>query len=286
MASSSIRVTLDTPTQLGSSSNALARVLQIARSPWMARITALALFLGAWQWASVSFETLLMPSIGEVVTAVWALAETGVVVESFTVSLVRLAIGFSATVVLGMVVGIAVGRYRLVEAALHDFVVIGISFPYLITALLCAMWFGWDGISPILILIISAIPYVILNMSEGVKAVDKRLVDMARAYGASERSILRHVVLPTTYPFLFAALRMTFSVGWRALIMGEVFAATMGAGNKLSFYWSVGNAAEVVAMAVYFAIFAQLMERLFARMSNRVFRWRPDSVRTTSTSGT
>ena len=253
-------------------------VLLFLRNSWVARITALVLFMGAWQWTSASVETLYVPTIGEVASATWGLARDGVIVDQFKVSLLRLLAGFVVTVPLGMVIGVVVGRYRWVEAALHDFIVIGITFPYLITALLVAMWFGFDGVGPTIIMVTAAIPYVILNVSEGVKAVDKGLVDIARAYGVSETRIVRHIILPTTYTFLFAALRLAFSVGWRALIMGEVFAATVGAGTKLSFYWGVGREAEVVAMGLYFAIFALLMERVFAATSARVFRWRPTSV--------
>ena len=248
----------------------------------MARTTAILLVLAVWHWGLAAFGSLVVPTIGSVAKAVWHLAEDGVVVEAFGVSLARLAVGFVVTVILGVVVGVAVGRFRLVEVALHDFVVIGVTWPYLITALLVAIWLGFDGIGPTLVMVTAGVPFVILNTAAGVKSVDKRLVDMARSYGVPERRILRHVILPTTFPFLFAAMRLTFSVGWRALIMAEVFAATVGAGNKISHYWSTSQEEMVVAMGLYFAVFALIMERIFVMMSNRAFRWRVSSVGSTA----
>ncbi len=72
----------------------------------------------------------------------WEQLRDGTLVEAFSVSLLRLAIGFALALVVGSIVGLAMGLSSRVEAMLHDFVVVGLTFPYLIWGLLVAMWFG------------------------------------------------------------------------------------------------------------------------------------------------
>jgi NitT/TauT family transport system permease protein len=177
------------------------------------------------------------------------------------------------------VVGVAVGVFRHVDAFLHDFLVAGVTFPYLITALLVAMWFGYGDRGPVIVLVVTALPFVAINVAEGVKCVDRDLVDMARSYDAGWYRTIRHVVLPSVSPFFFASLRFGLSIGWRALILAEVFAATSGAGYEMAEIWERGNAAGLIAFGMYFIIFALLMDRVFAAVSRRAFRWRPANER-------
>ena len=275
MAAVRVRLEQSSTGRLGAAGRGLWRFV---KRPLIVRLTAISLFMSVWQFGMSGFKSLTVPRPGEVFEKIWVLARDGVVVSEFSVSLARLAVGFILTMVLGTILGIFMGRSRLFEAFVHDFTVIGITFPYLITALLVALWIGFGSVGPVIVMVIAGVPFIALNVAQGVQAVDKRLVDMARSFDVSERVLLRHVVFPSVYPFLFAAVRLAWSVGWRALIVGEVFAASSGAGYAIANYWETARSAEVVAMGFYFAVIAVIMERLFAAASSRVFRWRPSSV--------
>jgi ABC-type nitrate/sulfonate/bicarbonate transport system permease component len=247
--------------------------------PVVIRLTAFLAFLGVWTLIVEWTGTDLVPLPSEVAREMVELAREGDVFSPFAVSLRRLAAGFVITVALGTVVGVAVGVFRHVDAFLHDFLVAGVTFPYLITALLVAMWFGYGDRGPVIVLVVTALPFVAINVAEGVKCVDRDLVDMARSYDTSWYRTIRHVVLPSVSPFFFASLRFGLSIGWRALILAEVFAATSGAGYEMAEIWERGNAAGLIAFGMYFIIFALLMDRVFAAVSRRVFRWRPTTER-------
>jgi ABC-type nitrate/sulfonate/bicarbonate transport system permease component len=207
------------------------------------------------------------------------MARDGALVENFSVSLVRLAAGFLLALGIGGVLGLAMGLSARLEAMLHDFVIVGLTFPYLIWGLLVAMWFGFDGQGPIIVVFIAALPYVMLNASEGVRDVSKELRDMAAAYEVPQGRVIRHLILPSLMPFAFASLRYGLANGWKGLVLAEVFAATSGAGWQIAEFRDYGNFAGVVALALYFALFSILVERLlFGRLSRRVFRWRPTAA--------
>jgi NitT/TauT family transport system permease protein len=252
-------------------------------TPRAARVTAPVLFLVAWQLIAPRLESRLLPMPAEVVEAMWEQLRDGTLVEAFSVSLLRLAIGFALALVVGSIVGLAMGLSPRIEALFHDFVVVGLTFPYLIWGLLVAMWFGQGWIGPILVVFIAGLPYVILNMSEGVHDVSKELRDMAAAYDVPRDRVLRHLIVPSLSPFFFASLRYGLANGWKGLILAEVFASTSGAGYHINLMRDYGHFAGVVGFAVYFAIFSIIVERLlFGRLSRRVFRWRPQIARDVS----
>jgi ABC-type nitrate/sulfonate/bicarbonate transport system permease component len=249
-------------------------------TPRAARITAPVLFLVAWQLIAPRLESLLLPMPAEVAEAMWEQLRDGRLLEAFSVSLLRLAIGFTLALIVGSIVGLSMGLSPRIEAMFHDFVIVGLTFPYLIWGLLVAMWFGYGWIGPVLVVFIAGLPYVILNMSEGVRDVSKELRDMAAAYEVPRDRVMRHLILPSLSPFFFASLRYGLANGWKGLILAEVFASTSGAGWHITSMRDFGDFAGVVAFAVYFALFSIVVERLvFGRLSRRVFRWRPISVR-------
>ena len=252
-------------------------------TPRAARITSPLLFLLAWQLIVPTIPSRILPMPVEVAEAMWEQLRDGSLLEAFSVSLVRLAIGFSLALVVGSVLGLAMGMSPRIEAMLHDFVVVGLTFPYLIWGLLVAMWFGFGPIGPILVVFIAGLPYVILNASEGVRDVSKELRDMATAYEVPRDRVLGHLIIPSLSPFFFASLRYGLANGWKGLVLAEVFAATSGAGYHINEMREYGNFAGVVGFAVYFAIFSIVVERLvFGRLSRRVFRWRPTIARDVS----
>lgn len=257
----------------------------VARASWVrrtlltkraARITAPLVFLLAWQLIVPLIPSRILPMPVDVAKEMWELIVDGTVAEQFSVSLFRLALGFAAAVMAGAVIGLAMGMSPRLEAMLHDFVLVGLTFPYLIWGLLIGMWVGFEGEGPLIVVFIAALPYVIINASEGVRNVSKELRDMASAYGVPSSRVVRHLVVPSLMPFFFASMRYGLANGWKGLVLAEVFSAQSGAGYQIAEFRDYGNFEGVIAFAIFFAIFSILVERLvFGRLSTRVFRWRP-----------
>ena len=258
----------------------LARLRHILLTPRAAKVTAPLLFLAAWQLVAPLIPSRILPMPADVVEAMLGQARDGTLVGAFSVSLRRLLVGFLLALGIGGVLGLAMGLSSRIEALLHDFVIVGLTFPYLIWGLLVAMWFGFEGQGPVIVVFIAAMPYVMLNAAEGVRDVSKELRDMASAYEVPGPRVVRHLILPSLSPFLFASLRYGLANGWKGLVLAEVFAATSGAGYHINEMREYGDFAGVVGFAVYFAIFSIVVERLlFGRLSRWVFRWRQSTVR-------
>ena len=248
--------------------------------PWVARLLSLLLVLAIWWIVLPLLPTVLLPSPGRVAEFMWdelrgdTLAPD-TVYESFAISLQRLGLGFLLALAVGIPIGLATGLFRAVAAFLHDFVVVGLAIPSLLWALVTAMWFGFGSAAPIVTVFLASLPFVVINVSEGVRAVPRELLDAARAYEVPARRSIRHVVLPSLMPFLFASMRYGLANGWKGLVLAEVFAATNGAGWAIRYWYDAHRAHGVVGYALFFLLFALLLERMvFGRLAARVFRWR------------
>jgi NitT/TauT family transport system permease protein len=197
------------------------------------------------------------------------------VYASFAITLLRLAAGLALTFVLGLIVGVAMGVSRRVDALLRDFVIGGLALPYLIWALVITMWLGFTFWTPVLVVVLASIPFVITNVVEGVRDVPRDLVDMARSFSVPRAQILWQVMVPSLTPFLFAAFRYSLSMGWKALAVAEVFGATSGAGWVIRYYYDARRMEGLFAYLAFFIIVATLIDLLFLRrLDGRVSRWR------------
>ena len=261
--------------------DATERIMRVLRSPRFARFASVLAFFLVWQLLIPLLPTELIPTPAEVLRFMWdeirgiTVART-TVWQAFWISLRRLGIGFALAFAIGVPVGLLMGASRSVENFLHDFVIVGLAMPSLVWALLSGIWFGLGDLAPIFTVLMAAIPFVIINTFEGVRDIPKDLSDMARAYETPRMRTVRHLMLPSLMPFFFASLRYGLANGWKGVVLAEVFASTAGAGWNIQFWRDAHRAQGVFGYALFFIIFALLMERLvFQRLAKRVFRWRP-----------
>jgi NitT/TauT family transport system permease protein len=148
--------------------------------------------------------------------------------------------------------------------------------PNLAWALFASLAFGFGDKGPIIVVVLTGIPYVIINVREGVRDTPRDLFEMSRSFRVPRAKTIRHVLLPSLMPFMFAAARYCFALGWKGLVIAEVFGGQDGAGWTIKFWYDAHRAHGVVGYAFFFVIFAIIFERLvFETIAKRVFRWRP-----------
>lgn len=252
------------------------RLARLVRDPRGAPYVAAAGLLAVWQFAPSFTDSDLIPPPREVLSDMIGFIHSGTMVEQFGISLARFGVGFVAVMVVGTALGLMIGRSARLETATQDIVVLGLTFPDLIWALLIAMWIGYGNAGPIWVMFLAALPYVLLNVSAGVRNVPHDLLAMSHSFQISTLPVLRHVVLPSLAPFLFASMRYGIAAGWPALIGAEVFTAQSGAGYQMvTIRRQSIDSAPMIAWGMFFVILAMIVERIvFTRASRRVFRWR------------
>jgi NitT/TauT family transport system permease protein len=242
-------------------------------------------FLVAWQLLLPYLPTEDLPTPREVLSfAVDELQGETIspytVYEAFGLSLARLGLGLAIAGLLGIVLGVWMGISWKVSAYLHDIVMGAMAMPHLVFALLFAMWLGFGFWTPVVTVVLAATPFVVINVAEGVRDVPKDLVDMARAYNISRYKVLRHVVFPSLVPYLFAAARYAVSLGWKSLVVAELFGASDGAGWVLRYFYDANRITALIGYAFFFVCLSLILDlALFKWLRGRILRWQPSIAR-------
>ncbi len=191
------------------------------------------------------------------------------------VTLLRIVEGLVICMIIGTVLGLAMGLERNVEAFFDSWVMVLLTFPAVCWAFLSVLWFGLSDIGPILTVVLIVFPFVTMNIWEGTKAVEKELVDMATVYKANRSLMIRKVLIPQLMPFVFSALRIALSLSWKIVLVGEAFGVGSGVGQKLIYWFEDTRVDMMLAWGVSFMIFMVLIDLVVFRLwEKRTFAWR------------
>lgn len=239
-----------------------------------------AAFFGVWQFASeVLFNPYRLPGPVAVGEAMWSIITSGDVVAQFRASLGKIFLGFALGVALGVPIGFLMGRTRYWKAFFHDPVMVAGSVPGITYAVLALVIFGIGLEGPILAVALISMPYIALNVAAGLEGIDSSLIMMSRAFRRSRRDILRHVLVPTITPFVFAGVRLSFALAWKVEALTEVFGSSDGIGFMIRRSYQLFSVVDVLAWMSLFVIFMLLLERLvLVRLERYLFRWRPQEA--------
>jgi NitT/TauT family transport system permease protein len=171
------------------------------------------------------FPARLFPSLEEIAGTFVTLTANGILLQHAGQTIVRLLAGFALAALLGVALGMIMGRSRRAEDLALPLVSIGAPIPGLAYAPLFLLWFGLGNMSAVLLVaFVSAFP-IVLNTWTGVKAVKEIWVRSAQAMGADDRRLFRHVIVPGALPYIMTGLRLGLAQAWRILVAVEMLAS-------------------------------------------------------------
>jgi ABC-type nitrate/sulfonate/bicarbonate transport system permease component len=133
----------------------------------------------------------------------------------------------------------------------------------------------WVSGLMIVAIVLTSMPHITVNVVEGVKAIPRELLDMARAYNVTGATRFRHIILPAVAPYVFTAVRFGFAIAWKITALTELFGGREGVGIQIRVKFELFSIAGVLAWAFFLVAFALIMERVvLQRLERRFFRWR------------
>jgi NitT/TauT family transport system permease protein len=189
-----------------------------------------------WHWASTSrldlglISFVYVPPPGAVAEAAWSLATSPKLLPHLTSSLGRVFAGYFAAVVLGIGIGLFIGRWKVMESLLLPPLEVLRPIPAVAWIPLAILMFPSSELSMIFITFTGALFPILLNTIHGVDAVDKRLVASARSLGAKPWAILREIILPGAAPSIITGLTIGMGTSWFCLVTAEMISGQFGIG--------------------------------------------------------
>jgi ABC-type nitrate/sulfonate/bicarbonate transport system permease component len=248
------------------------------------RAVSLLLFFVLWWGVSLLnahvlkvFNPILLPAPDEVLRAGIKMAASGELLKHITASLSRVVWGFGIAAALGIVVGTALGRSRLLEHLIEPMLEMLRPIPPLAFLPMMVLWFGIGEASKVAFIAYAAFFPIFTTTVEGIKYVDPVLIRAASSLGASERQIFWHVVLPAATPNIITGMRLAFGLSFFVIVAAEFIAADSGLGfliNDARTFFLVSN---MLLGAAVIGIIGVLANVLLRKLEGRLLRWRNES---------
>ncbi len=240
------------------------------------KLAALMVLALVWQGASFLAPPNFLPGPLVVLGRVLELIATGEFFGQAVPTVLRVSVGFAIALALGTAVGIAMGSRRELESFLETYILIGLTIPGLAWAVLALMWFGITEIAPVFSIAVVTLPMLAVNMWQGTKAIDRELLEMQRAFRAPRSALLRDVIVPQLLPYLFAGGRFGFGLGWKVVVLSEMFGLSSGIGYQINRAFSLYSMREVLAWTLGFTLVMAAFEYgVLRRLEAHYLRWRP-----------
>jgi NitT/TauT family transport system permease protein len=211
----------------------------------------------------------------QVAGTLWSMFATGSIWKPLGVSASGFAAGLGLAIVIGLPLGILLGRSPILNAMCEPFITALNATPRLVFLPLVVLWLGLGLWSKVAIVFIGALFPILINTYEGVHNADKVLINVVRSFGAREWDIARLVVLPNALPYVIVGLRLAIGRAVLGVVVAEFFGSEAGLGVVMVQAAGRYEVDVVFAGVIVFAALSLIMTRLVHLVEDRFSRWRP-----------
>jgi NitT/TauT family transport system permease protein len=242
------------------------------------------ILLALWQLASTTgvFDPSFVPAPTTVLDSWWqwifgprsALAwYSGTWLEYVYLSAIRVFVGFGIAAVVGIVVGILIGWYELMNDLLDPTVQLLRPIPMTAWLPFATFIFGIREGAAIFLIAMGAFYPIVLNCTAGAEQTPRTLVRAALMLGTPPKRVLLRVVLPSALPYIFTGLRLGVGIGWVLVIVVEMLAVKGGIGYAMWTAYQFVRIDLIIAAMFTVGILGLLSDRILVLISRRLLRW-------------
>jgi NitT/TauT family transport system permease protein len=234
-----------------------------------------------WHTLGSFYHATIFPDLfelGEAIYSVYTGNEDYLPSEHIWITFVRILLTFIIAMPLGVLLGIAMGRHWWFEAYFSPYVLFSLAFPSIVWAFLAVIWFGLtEYLLPVFVGVLITMPFVIINIWQGTKNIDKDLLEMARSYESSPLLVWRYILIPHLTPYIYSMMRIVLSVSWKVMLVAEIFGTQSGLGFVINQYFLLRENDMIIAWTLPAMLAIFLLERGLKRQEESKFQWRPEA---------
>jgi NitT/TauT family transport system permease protein len=193
-----------------------------------------------------------------------------------TASVSEFGIGYLLAIALGIPIGLAAGRFRRLQYALDPWLNFFNSLPRIALLPVLVIMFGVFGpASKIAAVFLGAFFSIVIPTMQGVRTTDRRFIDVARSFRASERLLFRSVVIPSTVPFIITGLRLGIARALIGVVTAELYTQTEGIGVLIRRATELRQGDRALFGVLLFTISGIVGVEAIRRVEARFQKWRP-----------
>lgn len=238
-------------------------------------LLAVSSVLGIW-WLLYLIYPRLLPSPMSTLNEAIRLITDGSFFFHMYQSLRRVFVGATVAMIFSVAVGIYMGTVRMGEHFFQPLVVLGLTIPGLMWALIAVMLFGINEFASYFAVAVTTFPMLVINIWAGVKSLDKELMDMSHVFHFTKSMKITQVILPQLVSNIFAATRYGLGLAWKVVVVVEMFGTSNGVGYQVMKSYQVFNMEGVIAWTLTFVVAMIVIEYgIINLVERRLTAWRP-----------
>jgi NitT/TauT family transport system permease protein len=231
--------------------------------------------LVVWQVLAVVVQHRLFPTPVHVIAELVDLAATGPLLSDLAKTLTRAIWAFFIAMTVGTILGLVLGRLKLVDRLFSPWVVVGLNVPAIVVAITCYIWLGLNEFALVLAVVINKTPLVITAVREGVRNLSVDFDELARVYRFGPPRYLSKVLVPQLMPYVLTAARTGLSLIWKIVLVFEVLGSDGGVGFRVGVLFQYFDISGILAYTIAFIIVVLIIEYGVMRPLERsILGWR------------
>lgn len=238
------------------------------------RLLSLLTLTGIWEVAGRTGNARLLPPLSKVMGAWIELLLSGQLYHALAISLQALVIGFVISVLVGVPLGLLMGRYRRLESFLDLYMTALLTVPMISFIPFLVIAFGLGLHSRIWIVFLFAFVIIAINTAAGVRNVDPTLTEMAKSFGARESELFVKVIFPAALPMIMAGIRLGMGRAVLGMVTSEMILAVVGFGAMLMTFGASFNSPALFATILTIVLLAVALLALIQYLDRRLTPWR------------
>jgi len=242
--------------------------------PTKIRMLSLFFLFVIWEYYGRSSNPILFTYPTAVARAFSELLFSGELFSYMKESLLVLTYSFILSIFVGVLFGVIMGRSSVVEWATDIYINALYSMPMVAVVPLIVLWFGFRVPAKVVVVFLFMVFPILINTYQGVKDVDRNLLEVARSFCSTEGQLWRHLIIPSAIPFIVVGIRLAIGRGLVGMIVAEFYTSITGLGYMIVRY---ANAFETdklfVPIVVVMAMGVGLMG-LVRFVESRIAPWR------------
>jgi NitT/TauT family transport system permease protein len=240
------------------------------------RAVSIVAMMIVWWLMTFFFSASLVPRPIETLLEVVSIVTSGSFFSEMGATLRRVGVGFGIAMLISIPLGILMGTVKWLENFFEPPVILGLTMPGLVWAVMAIMFFGLNETSAYAAVAVTILPMLAISLWQGTKSIEKDLIDMSTAFHASAWSKVADVILPQLISHILAAIRYGLGLAWKVVVVVEMFGFSNGVGYQVVRGFNVFSMKTVLAWAITFLVVMIFIEfGIIGWLESRVTRWRP-----------
>jgi NitT/TauT family transport system permease protein len=239
-----------------------------------------------WDRAVAMTGTRLIPSPYQVAVMMYDFSFGGVYDDAFSGTILihiwksaqRVYGGFFLAALIGIPLGMAIGRIRILRQLLDPTISLLRPIPVTAWLPLSMIFFGLGPNAAIFLVFLGAFYPILLNTTFGVRSIDSRLFEAASMLGCSGTRMFRQIVLPASLPAIFNGLRIAHGFAWILIMVGEMTGVPTGLGSVVMDGRTLSRTDLVITGMIVIGACGFVTDRIIVIISNRLLRWSPQHL--------